>query len=241
MNEVAQALVGTTAALALVPCGTGNGLALHLGVPPDPLRALALLADPGARVVPIDTGTANGHPFFNAMGFGFDAEISRRFNQLTRRSLWGYFRTGVAVFACHRGEPVTFVDGQGRREAAEVFFVVVANSEQYGNHARIAPGARIDDGLLDLVVVRPPGFWGGLVLLTRLFLGNVTRSSHVSRLCGARFVIERSVPGLIHTDGEIHETGATLEITVHPGSLRLLVPGSAAAAAGYSRSPSPPG
>jgi diacylglycerol kinase (ATP) len=98
MNEIAQALVGARAALALVPCGSGNGLALHLGLPLRPRRALALLADPTARVVAIDTGTANGHPFFNAMGLGFDAEISRRFNRLTRRGLPAYARTGLAAF-----------------------------------------------------------------------------------------------------------------------------------------------
>jgi diacylglycerol kinase family enzyme len=90
MNETAQALVGASAALAIVPCGSGNGLALHLGLPTQPRRALALLVDATARVVAIDTGTANGHPFFNAMGLGFDAEISRRFNRLTRRSLTAY-------------------------------------------------------------------------------------------------------------------------------------------------------
>ncbi|MES1167452.1 MAG: acylglycerol kinase family protein, partial [Pseudomonadota bacterium] len=68
MNEVAQALVGASAALALIPCGSGNGLALHLGIPTAPRAALALLADRSSRIAAIDTGRANGHPFFNAMG-----------------------------------------------------------------------------------------------------------------------------------------------------------------------------
>ena len=104
------------------------------------------------------------------------------------------------------------------------FLVVVANSDQYGNHARMAPGARVDDGLLDLVVVPTPGVAGAVALMARLFLGNFDRSAQVRHLRSARFVIERSAPGLIHTDGETHETGATVEITVLPCSLRLLVP-----------------
>lgn len=76
MNETAQALLHSPAALGLVPCGSGNGLALHLGIPTRLPEALALAADPAARVAAIDTGTANGRPFFNAMGFGFDAEVS---------------------------------------------------------------------------------------------------------------------------------------------------------------------
>jgi YegS/Rv2252/BmrU family lipid kinase len=223
MNEIAQALVGSPAALALVPCGSGNGLALHLGLPTQPRRSLALLADATARVVAIDTGTANGHPFFNAMGLGFDAEISLRFNRLTRRGLPAYARTGLAAFLRHRPEQVTVSDGSGTRETFDAFIVAVANSDQYGNHAQLAPGARVDDGLLDLVAVRPPGLLGALPLVARLFLGTFDQSPRVWRLRGSHFVIERPTPGLIHTDGETHLTAAAVAIAVRPHSLRLLV------------------
>jgi YegS/Rv2252/BmrU family lipid kinase len=228
MNEVAQALVGASATLAIVPRGTGNGLALYLGLPTQPRRALALLADATARVVTIDTGTANGHPFFNAMGLGFDAEISRRFNRLTRRSLAAYARTVFAALVRaagrQRGQRITITDDNGTQETLDAFLVAVANSDQYGNHARLAPGARVDDGLLDLVAVEPPGLWGALPLVARLFLGTFDRSPRVRRHRSARFIIHRPAPGLIHTDGETHETGATVEIAVLPRSLRLLVP-----------------
>jgi len=139
MNEVAQALIGTSAALGLVPCGSGNGLALHLGIPTTPRQALALLAIDRSRIAAIDTGTANGHPFCNAMGLGFDAEISRRFNRLTHRGLTAYARTGLAAFARHRTEQCVVVSN-GRRQPVAAFIIAVANSDQYGNHARIAPG-----------------------------------------------------------------------------------------------------
>ncbi len=232
VNEIARALVGTPVALALVPCGSGNGLARHLGVPLRPERAFALVTDPSARVVRIDTGTANGHPFFNAMGAGFDAEISQRFNQLDRRGLAGYLRTGAGVFADYRGETVTIADGDGRRATLKAYVTVVANSDQYGNRARIAPGARVDDGLLDLVAVPPPNAVRALALVARLFLGGFDRSPGVRRLRSARFFIERPAPGLIHTDGEHHETGATVEVVVLPRSLHLLVPAACPVGAG---------
>lgn len=224
MNEVAQALSGTPAALALVPRGSGNGLARHLGLPLEPRRALALLNDPTARVVAVDSGVANGYPFFNVMGVGFDAEISQQFNGLVRRGLGAYARTGLSAFRRHRAQRVTITAGGGEQETLDAFIVAVANSDQYGNNARLAPGARVDDGLLDLVVVRPTGFLGGLLLVARLFLGNFDRSPRVRRLQGARFVVQRSAPGLLHTDGESHVTDATVEIVVRPLSLRLLVP-----------------
>lgn len=223
MNETAQGLLYSPAALGLVPCGSGNGLALHLGIPTDLRAALALAADDTARIAAIDTGTANGRPFFNAMGCGFDAEISRRFNRLTRRGLAAYARIGLSAFRARRSE-WTVIHGAGRTESLNTLLVAVANSDQYGNGALIAPGARVDDGQLDLVAIRPVSFTGAAPLIARLFLGKISGSPRVFRLRSARFLIERTGPGLIHTDGETHETGALVEIKVHPRSLRLVVP-----------------
>ena len=223
MNEIAPALLHSPAALGLVPCGSGNGLALHLGIPTRLSDALALATDPAARIAAIDTGTANGRPFFNAMGSGFDADISRRFNRLTRRGLAAYARIGWSAFRARRSEWVV-IHGGGQTKALLTLLVSVANSDQYGNNARIAPGARVDDGLLDLVAVRPVGFASAGPLIARLFFGKFSSSPRVFRLRSARFLLERTGPGLIHTDGETHETGALVEIKVHPRSLRLVVP-----------------
>jgi YegS/Rv2252/BmrU family lipid kinase len=226
MNETAQALLHSPAALGLVPCGSGNGLALHLGIPTRLPAALALAADPAAHIAAIDTGAANGRPFFNAMGCGFDADVSRRFNRLTRRGLAAYARTGFAAFRARQRE-WTVIHGGGRTETLSTLLVTVANSDQYGNGAFIAPGARVDDGQLDLIAVRPVGYAGAVPLIARLFLGNLGGSPSVLRLRGAHFLIERPRPGLIHTDGETHATGATIEIQARPRSLRLLVPAHA--------------
>ncbi|HTZ21133.1 MAG TPA: diacylglycerol kinase family protein [Opitutaceae bacterium] len=224
MNEVAQALIGAPAALGLVPCGSGNGLALHLGIPTNPRAALGLLADPRARVVAIDTGTANGHPFCNAMGIGFDAEISRRFNRLARRGFLAYARTGLAAYVRFLPQAVTISHGFGSAKRLDVFIVTIANSDQYGNYARIAPQARVDDGVLDLIAIRPLNPLSTATLVARLFTGSVDRSSRVHRMRGRRFVIERSIPGLLHTDGETHDAEARVEVIVRPRSLRIVVP-----------------
>jgi len=239
MNEVAQALLHTPAALALVPCGSGNGLALHLGLPLAPLAALELIAAIGGRVAAIDTGSVNGRPFFNAMGLGLDADVSRRFNQLTTRGLPAYARTALSAFAQRKPEQCTIIAG-GRTEAMDIMLVAVANSDQYGNRAFIAPGARVDDGQLDLVAIRPVGLFGAAVIGARLFLGNLDRSASVRRFRGSRFVIERPAPGLVHTDGETHPAAAKVEVLVHPRSLRIVVPAACRALA-FSTEFSPAG
>ena len=209
--------------LALVPCGSGNGLARHLRVPLAPLPAIRLAADPGARIARIDTGTANGRPFVNAMGLGFDAEVSRVFGEGGQRGLPAYVASVLRVFARRRNESCV-VSAGSLREDLKILLIAVGNSDQYGNGAIIAPGARVDDGLLDLVAVSAVGPLGAAVLGARMFLGSLDRSSSVRHLRGARFVIERPGPGILHTDGECHDEQARVEVAVAPATLRVVTP-----------------
>jgi diacylglycerol kinase (ATP) len=234
MNEVAQALVNSRVALGLVPCGSGNGLALHLGLPTALEHALHMAAASDTRMMEIDVGSANGHPFFNAMGLGFDADVSERFNRLTRRGLLAYAQTGLSAFRQRRSANVVITSGE-RRYQIPTLLVAVANSDQYGNNARIAPGARIDDGKLDLVAIPPVGVAGALRLVSRLFSGSLHADRGVLHLRHHAFSIERADAGLIHTDGETHHTSARVDVTIRPRGLRLLLP----AASPAQRQPTP--
>ena len=231
MNEVAAALVGTSATLGLIPCGSGNGLGRHLGIPGPGKGAFRALLDGRTRL--IDTGLADDNPFFNAMGLGFDAEISARFNALTSRGLPAYARTALRALLGYRPDEYTIRADNGPAVRGPAFLVAVANSDQYGNDCYIAPRARVDDGLLDLTIVRRLTPFNALPLTERLFTKRIDGSPSVARLRGARFVIERAAPGLLHTDGEVRSCGARIEVRVLPASLRIAVP--------LSRSPAPRG
>jgi len=226
MNEVAQGLVGSPTVLALVPCGSGNGLALHVGIPTTMNRALALLVDSKARSLTIDTGVANGHPFFNVMGLGFDAEISEQFNRLTRRGLPAYVRVALKTIFSFKPEVLHLESELGGNELT-VSLIAVCNSDQYGNHARIAPGAKVADGRLNLTAIPQVGLLGAAVVASRLFIGNLQRHPGVLTAVNQRFKIHRRRPGLIHTDGETHLTDATIAVEIRAASLHLLVPSPA--------------
>jgi YegS/Rv2252/BmrU family lipid kinase len=221
MNEVATTLVGSAATLGLVPCGSGDGLGRHLGIHGSVARALEILLTGRTRL--IDTGFAGEHAFFTAAGIGFEAEIAQRFNRLRHRGFIRYVRTSVLAF--HRWQPQNYtVTGQNRSEVVRAFTLTVCNADQYGNNARIAPEARVDDGLLDLCTVPPIRFWNALPLVVNLFHGTIGRVRGVSiRRCD-RFVVEREAPGPLHTDGEVHECGTRIVFTVRPASLRIRVP-----------------
>lgn len=222
LNEVAGALVNSGALYGMIPTGSGNGLGRDLGLPLDFNQALNTLLD--ARVREIDTGVVNGLPFFNVMGIGFDAEIGRRFNLSTRRGFLTYLRIGLGAFFTYRKQEFEIENETGEGETMSAFLTSVANSTQYGNNARIAPRACLDDGKLDLVAIRTHNAFTALPIVARLFTGSIDRASSVYSHQGRRFVIRRAQPGPIHTDGEVHDCEAVLEISVRPKSLRVLVP-----------------
>jgi len=221
LNEVASRLVGTSAILGLVPCGSGNGLGRHLGVHGSVRRSLHLLSSGKPRR--IDTGIVDGHPFFTVAGLGFEAEVSAAFNLLSTRGFFRYLGTAARLWRQHRSEDCR-IEADGRHFSARLFTLAVANTDQYGNRARISPGARIDDGLLDLTVIPSVSLGQAVPLLTRLFTGTIAGGRGVQRAQAARIAIERSRPGLIHTDGEIHAAGLRIEFSVLPGSLSVLAP-----------------
>jgi YegS/Rv2252/BmrU family lipid kinase len=221
MNEVASALVNSPAIFGLIPCGSGNGLGRHLGIRRPGSGAFRTLLE--GRPMAIDCGLVNGFDFFNAMGLGFEADIAVRFSRLTSRGLAGYFRVGVPSFLSHQPEPVT-VHFSGGTAKMEAFTLAVMNSDQYGNDARVAPGARVDDGRFELVSMPRVGFLGACGMLYRLGTDTFDQVKAVTRLSSDRFIIDREKPGWIHTDGEPRATTARLEISLKPQSLRIMIP-----------------
>ncbi|PJF38513.1 MAG: hypothetical protein CUN55_17070, partial [Phototrophicales bacterium] len=152
VNEVAQVLIHSPLHLGIIPQGSGNGLARHLGIPMDTTKAIERLLSP--KSMKIDAAKANGNYFFCTSGVGFDAHVSASFAARTHRGLSGYI-----FFALQEGfgyRPLTYtIEWHGRVLHTEAFLIAVANSTQYGNNAYIAPQADIQDGQLDVCIIKP--------------------------------------------------------------------------------------
>jgi diacylglycerol kinase (ATP) len=239
-NEIASGLLGTEAALGLVPVGSGNGLARTLGIPLDPDHALRLLADGVERRM--DVGTANGRPFLNVSGAGFDAEVGADFQahgqRGGRRGVLTYVRLSLRKTWSYQAESWVLEAGSQRFEG-RALVVACMNGQQYGGGAVMAAGARLDDGLLDVVVIEDaPRFeiaWNA----TRLFLGGIEKFRRYRRFPAASAVLRANRPFLHHRDGEPEPAHASLEFGLRPGALRILVPrGTAEARTGpFARQP----
>jgi YegS/Rv2252/BmrU family lipid kinase len=221
INEVASALARGPVPLGIVPAGSGNGLARDLRIDARPARAIAaaLTAEPH----PIDVGQIEERLFVNMAGAGVDAHIARRFNRAdnTRRGFLGYVRVTMDVL--RRYVPAVYrITCGGSTFETRALLVTVANSSQFGNGARIAPAARLDDGLLDLVVVGDRSAFNTLCQMPRLFTGRA------ERIPGCRFerireaTIEADQPMTFHVDGEPCQGGTRLRARVHPRALLVL-------------------
>jgi YegS/Rv2252/BmrU family lipid kinase len=221
VHETAKRLAGRGPALGILPTGSGNGFARHIGLP---LDAAASLAACGAgRIVEIDTATVNEHAFLGVMGIGFDAVIAERFASSTVRGLQTYVKEGLRAFAAFDAEEYELtVNGETLRRDA--FVIAIANSGQYGNNARVAPLASLQDGLLDVVIIGKTRFFHAPLMLARLFSGSFHRASGVTTLQTAELTIRRASAGPAHLDGEPVTLPAELHVRVRPRSLRLLVP-----------------
>lgn len=221
VREVAEGLVGRNVAFAIVPAGSGNGLAREIGVPRDPERALVRAVEAPSRV--IDAGRIGGRVFVNVAGLGVDARVAARFNaqRATGRGVITYALATLAEL--RRNDPVR---GTLRADGAEPLaldaaVVAIANSGQYGNGARIAPGAALDDGRLDVVVVGAAGLASTLWRARRLYTGSVLRDPTVVHRRIARATIACAGPILFHVDGDAAQGGAELEVEVLAGALRI--------------------
>lgn len=219
VNEVASALVSGPTALGIVPSGSGNGLASELQVSRRPELAIAEALHAAPRA--IDAGELGGRLFFNLAGLGFDSHIAACFDRDPggRRGIRTYARlTAREMFRYQAG--TYCIDGITINRA---LLITIANSGQFGNGARVAPSARVDDGLLDLVVFEESTRLGAIATIPRFFTGGFERVKGVTVRRIERVTISADRPLAFHIDGEPAVGGTTLEGRVLPSALRVAV------------------
>ena len=223
INQVASQLAFHDVTLAVIPSGSGNGLARELTIPCDTDRAFAVAFGRHERV--IDAGEIGGRLFFNVAGVGLDAEVAHQFaiNGLARRGFARYVEISARqLFSYQPREYSITADGMSIETTALV--IALANGRQYGNGAIIAPGARLDDGTLELVVIAGRSAFTAIAQMPMLFSGRIAQLPGVT-IMPVREVSIAAARGVVyHVDGEPCVGAESLRATIRPHALRVRVP-----------------
>ena len=221
VNEVARGIVGTDKVLGIIPSGSGDGLALHLGISRYYKRAISIIKK--GKIKTIDSGIINDRPFFSVCGIGFDAVVSEKFAKSGKRGLLNYIELGLQTWNEYSPEKYT-VEIDDRSFEIDASLITVGNSSQWGNYAKIAPRADISDGVLDMTAVNRFSAIDMPALGVLLMTGNLDKNSHVHCYRGRKIKISRKVAGPAHADGDWFKAGTELNICVIPHSLNVIVP-----------------
>ena len=219
INEVATEVEGTDKLMGIIPFGSGNGLARSLGIPLTDVQAIKRINK--LHVSKIDTGTFNGRKFFNMAGIGFDAQISARFAENVKRGLKSYIKIAFSEVSNYRSQNYHLtIDGKEYKHQA--FMISVANSSQYGNNAHISPFASLNDGLLDICILRPFPLYKFPAIALRMFRKNTHKSNYLEIIQGSKISIMRERAAAVHLDGDPFNMGTELRIGINPHSLNIL-------------------
>jgi YegS/Rv2252/BmrU family lipid kinase len=220
VNGAATALKDSDVALAIIPCGSGNGLARHLEIPMNMRRAIELINRD--RIEVCDYCTLNDDTFVCTAGMGFDADIADRYAQRTKRGALNYVKTAFQVYARYKPIHCT-IDIDGREIDEDVFVITCANASQYGNNAFIAPHASLQDGLLDVTIIKPFSPLESPIVGGSLFTKTVDKNRHVDTYRARQVKIHASMPRVYHIDGEPMSMITDMTVTCHPGGIKFFV------------------
>ena len=220
VNEVARSLVHTETALGIVPCGSGNGLARHLGIPMNPSGALRVIAD--CNIEKLDYGMINDTPFFCTCGVGFDAFVSSKFAESGKRGLLSYIENTLREGLKYR--PDTYdIEVDGEKQHYKAFLIACANASQYGNNVYIAPQASMSDGLMDVTIMEPFNVLEAPQIAIQLFNKSIDTNSRIRTFKCHRLHIHRNAPGVIHFDGDPKQEGQDLDVRLVESAIHVVV------------------
>lgn len=221
MNEVAGALVNSDVAFGIIPTGSGNGLARHLSISLKLDKALSTIVN--GKQDKIDCGIINDNFFFCTCGVGFDAHIGHVFAHTSKRGFLSYLKLVLREFWKYKPEEYNVII-DGKVYTKKAFVITVANASQYGNNAFIAPLAKLEDGLLDVVVLKPFCLFHVPGLVLRIFSKTMHKSRLVEIIKAKKIRFSHIKSGEAHFDGEPYNCGNEVKIKVIVSALNIIVP-----------------
>ncbi|MBA2745148.1 MAG: diacylglycerol kinase [Flavisolibacter sp.] len=229
INQVVDDLRKFDISFGIIPSGSGNGLAFSAGLQKDPAKSLETIFKGNTKMT--DAFTVNGTFACMLCGLGFDAQVAHDFGNDPRRGLLTYIKKTISNFFTASAYPFIIDTGE-RQMATDAFFISVANSNQFGNHFTIAPGASLTDGLLDIVVISKQNKLGVLYCTAKQVCGfnkiqkieTVDEKSLLIYFQTNKLKIQNLKLAPMHIDGDPVETASEIEIELIKNCFKLIYP-----------------
>jgi YegS/Rv2252/BmrU family lipid kinase len=222
INTIGSVLIGTDVALGVIPTGSGNGFARHFDIPLDIVKATKALAF--AKTKRIDVGYANDQPFFVTCSLAWDAALVDAFEKSPVRGVLPYILAGVYQFFEYTPQPFTLLlDDTEELHIPDPLLCTIANLTQYGGGAKIAPGAKSDDGKLQLITIRRSDFPKVIPMIGKVFDGKIHQIRGIETQSFQTLTVRREKEGPMQLDGELLSAPAEVHIRVQPRALNVLV------------------
>ncbi len=220
VNEIARGLIGSNTALAIVPAGSGNGLARYLKIPLNLKKAIKIINT--GKVKKVDAVQLNNEYFFNVAGLGFDAFIGSKIALLSKRGFTAYFKLIAKEFYKYKEQNFELIiDGKTYKKSA--FMMCFANSPQWGYNAHISPKSDNADGVFEIAILKDVSIFNILNLSLKLLNKTIDQSPNLE-IIKAKEVIVKQVNTIAQIDGEPVEVGNTVIVKIFPLSLNVIVP-----------------
>ena len=220
VNEIAKSLIHTETALGIIPIGSGNGLARHLGIPMNIRKAIEQLNH--SEPILMDYGLVNDRPFFCTCGTGFDAYVSTEFAKGKKRGIMSYIEKIITGYFSYKSQNYHLV-GEGIDLKAKAFVLTFANASQWGNNAYIAPQASIQDGQMDISIMSNFPIIAIPTLALQLFAKTIDKDLFMTTLRANLIHLTREESGPFHYDGEPYEEGTEIWVKTVADGLKVLV------------------
>ncbi|MFD2245067.1 diacylglycerol/lipid kinase family protein [Pontibacter ruber] len=221
VNLVSCLLIGTTTPLGIIPLGSGNGLSKDLNIPQDTEEALQLIHSHVVRN--IDTIDVNGHPSVHLSDLGFNALVVKNFSEGDRRGPGAY--AWIALQEYLNYVPKFYrIETDTETFEGEAFMVTIANANAFGSNANINPNGILNDGRFEICLIEPFPKPAGLGILYKLYTGGIDSSVYTRILSCKTATIYNIDNEVVHVDGEPVEMEQEIKVTIHPKSLKVILP-----------------
>ncbi len=220
IHEIGKELINSNTVLCIIPKGSGNGIANHMGIYKKTRRAIECINE--RVVIDMDTVAVNASFFIGTSGFGIDAVIAQKFEKDPNRGFKTYIKHSLKEFINLKPIRVD-IEAGGQKIKLDAFMLCIANTSEFGNGFKISPKSSVRDGMLELILVRPFPKWKAAIVAARFFNNNAHKSKYIQTVSATEGRIDLSKNNA-HYDGEFVEEQKSINFRVLPKSLKIVVP-----------------